>query len=393
MKSKWASSTIKVVLLFSVFSLMIPGYAIPSAFAPSCITPPSGLISWWPLNEAPGTGTSIDIIGALAGTWNGDPTAFAGKVNNALAFDGDDHVTISNDPSLEPASTITVDAWLRADSSPGHTYIVSKGAFGGSSPSYTLYAPDGDLGFLVRTTVGTPAWAVSPIVPAATAWDGEWHHVVGTYDGSDIRLYFDGVEVGDGTAKTGNILYGSADPKDLTIGTYAILAFTNLFFTGDVDEVEIFDRVLSQPEIQDIFEAGSAGKCIIGCSSGFYKNDAQKFGATQWTTILPSDDFEFLFGPIDDLKGKGANKNIALPDMLEALNTRGSGHNALAREAVSALLNSQVGSGVDYALSEAQVIALVSDALSGSAQDIEDVRASLFALNHGACPLLHGPKV
>ncbi len=254
------------VLLPLVFALVLSLGATPHmAIAQSCTTPPSNLVSWWPLDETSGTGTSVDIIGGLDGTWNGDPTAFAGKVNNALAFDGDDHVTVSNDPSLEPASTITVDAWLRAGSSPGHTYIISKGAFAGSSPSYTIYSPQGNLGFLVRTTVST--WDNSPIVPAATAWDGNWHHVAGTYDGSDIRLYFDGVEVGDGTAKTGNILYGSADPKDLTIGTYAILSFTELFFTGDVDEVEIFDRVLSESEIEAIYDAGSAGKCkdvVIG---------------------------------------------------------------------------------------------------------------------------------
>jgi len=247
-----------VFMIATVFSLGLT--SIPQAIAQSCTTPPSNLVSWWPLDETSGTGTSVDTIGGLDGTWNGDPTAFAGKVNNALAFDGDDHVTVSNDPSLEPANTITVDAWVRADSSPGHSYIVSKGTFGGSSPSYALYAPNGNLGFLVRTT-DTNNWAVSPTVPTATAWDGNWHHVAGTYDGSDIRLYFDGVEVGDGTAKTGNILYASTNSNDLGIGTYLILTFTTLFFTGDVDEVEIFDRVLSESEIFAIYDAGSAGKC------------------------------------------------------------------------------------------------------------------------------------
>ena len=55
-----ASKSFKVILLISVLSLLIPAGSIPSAFAPSCIAPPSNLVSWWPLDETSGT-TSEDI--------------------------------------------------------------------------------------------------------------------------------------------------------------------------------------------------------------------------------------------------------------------------------------------------------------------------------------------
>jgi len=217
--------------------------------------------------------------------------------------------------------------------------------------------------------------------------DGTWHHIAVTWQSSDgeTKVYADGVPsthtvaTGTSIAGAGSLVLGQE--QDNVGGGFSVAEA----FEGLLDDVRIYDRVLTESEVLAL--------STEGCSSGFYKNDAQKFGVTQWTTILPGGDFQTVFGDIDDLKGKRNNKDIAFPDMLEALNTRGSGHNALAREAVSALLNSQVGSGVDYGLTEAQVIALVSGALSGSAQDIEDARASLFALNHAGCPLLHGPKV
>ena len=72
-----------------------------------------------------------------------------------------------------------------------------------------------------------------------------------------------------------------------------------------------------------------------GCSPGFWKTDVKtKFAENEWpidSTTL----FQSIFDDIDDLKGKGPNKDIEDPTFFDALNTRGSGHNALAREAAA----------------------------------------------------------
>ena len=290
-------------------------------------------------------------------------------------------MTLIATPTPFPSSAITVAFWMKSPTTPP------------AIPAFVSYAEAvGGFNDVVIQNLFTGVEACFndiPCTPAGTPniLDGTWHHIAVTWRSSDgeTKIYADGAPTthttapGTFIAPLGTLVLGQE--QDSVGGGFS----ESEAFVGLLDDVRIYDRVLTEFEILAL--------STEGCSSGFYKNDAQKFGATQWTTILPDDDFQTVFGPIADLKGKGNNKDIALPDMLEALNTRGSGHNALAREAVSALLNSQVGSGVDYALSEAQVIALVSGALSGSAQDIEDARASLFALNHAGCPLLHGPKV
>jgi hypothetical protein len=53
-------------------------------------------------------------------------------------------------------------------------------------------------------------------------WDGRWHAVAGSYDGSTVRLYLDGVQVGSGTTASGSIDYAAfiRAKRDLTVGDY-----------------------------------------------------------------------------------------------------------------------------------------------------------------------------
>jgi len=76
---------------------------------------------------------------------------------------------------------------------------------------------------------------------------GAFHHIAGTYDGSTMRLYLDGVEV------------GSLDVSG-TVGT-GTNAELSASLHGLLDEVEIYNRALSLSEIQAIFNAGAEGKC------------------------------------------------------------------------------------------------------------------------------------
>ena len=108
-----------------------------------------------------------------------------------------------------------------------------------------------------------------------------------------------------------------------------------------------------------------------GCTPGFWKNSTGSWPAA----YKPGDDFDATFGV------NFFNPNISL---LTALNTGGGGKNALARHAVAALLNS-VHSGVDYALSSAEVIAVVRAAFTSG--DYESAKNRLAGFNEADCVL------
>ena len=128
---------------------------------------------------------------------------------------------------------------------------------------------------------------------------------------------------------------------------------------------------------------------LEGCSSGFWKTDTKGKFDLQWTTHLPGDEYDTVFGEAILLPAKGNKDPNADPTLLEALKAKGGKINALAREAVAALLNS-VDTSIMYPLTEDQVIAIVDAAVAdGSDEAIENARAVLFDLNHAGCPLSH----
>lgn len=207
------------------------------------------LVGWWPLNEGRGqvvhdwSGHGNDgYLGTSPLADAADPTWIPGVwFGSALRFDGNDTVTIPDSASLEP-STITVSAWFRGTGTPGqYKQIVSKGAANGcNNGSYGLYTGIGSgLAFYIADANGV--YNVSPAAPP-TVWDGKWHNAAGTFDGSTIRLYIDGKQIGTGTSSALQIAYNPPDGGS-NLGDYADPS-CGLALTGDIDGVQVWSKAL-----------------------------------------------------------------------------------------------------------------------------------------------------
>jgi hypothetical protein len=231
-----------------------------------------GLASWWG-----GENNAQDSIGSRHGTPFGSTTFAPGKVGQALSFDGDgDHVRVQNAVVLEP-TTVSVEAWVNSTTLTAYgeyNYILAKGAaeFRGASYALTtsLNQEGGGLWFYVGNG---SAFAYSPD-PGPGIWDGNWHHVVGTYDGSFVRLYVDGVEVGNGNRLDNVLGYGLPTSNDLYIGTYG--GIPGYSFDGLIDEPAVFNRALTSEEVRKLYAAGPAGKSVLatGVTVNLHTNDA-----------------------------------------------------------------------------------------------------------------------
>jgi hypothetical protein len=153
---------------------------------------------------------------------------------SALAFNGWQYVAAPDTTALEPAH-VTVDAWVRRSGSPGlWRYVLSKGSVGCDRSAYGMYSGwTGGISFYVSNATH---YTISPEAPASVVWDGGWHHVVGSYDGTRVRLWIDGAQVGDGTPATIAIAYGIGS-KGVYLGTYR--GSCELGFKGDIDDVQI----------------------------------------------------------------------------------------------------------------------------------------------------------
>ena len=206
-----------------------------------CVAPPADLVAWWP-----GDGNPYDIQGGDTGTLNGDATFASGEVSQAFSFDGNgDYVEAPNSASLNPG-VVTVDAWIKPSDVSGNHNVIFKG-----NHEYLLQIRNGNVLFGSKDSSGNYAeFQGSLTVPA-----NQWSHVAITHDGSTKRIYVNGA-LDPVTQSQSGLYTGDTDP--LEIGTHH---FIQEFFSGLIDEVEIFSRALSQQEIQAIYDAGGAGKC------------------------------------------------------------------------------------------------------------------------------------
>jgi hypothetical protein len=211
------------------------------------------LVGWWPMNE--GSGQVVHdwsfhgnngYLGSTPAADAQDPTWIPGVFwGTALRFDGaDDRVTIPDSASLEP-QRLTVDAWVRQDGWHGNfDYIISKNALACDRSSYGMdTAANGGLEFYVSDH---NQQYTSPIADRSL-WDGNWHNVAGTFDGNTVRLYIDGVQVGNGTPAPITIDY-SLPVQTGMIGSYengsACPNGNNLVLNGDIDGVQIWSQAL-----------------------------------------------------------------------------------------------------------------------------------------------------
>lgn len=215
-----------------------------------------GLGGWWRFNEGSGT-IAHDYSGhGNSGTVSGAPWT-SGYFGGALGFDGStSRVTVPDSSWLEPAAAITVSAWVKASGTPGQfRYIVSKGALSCIAASYGLYTGySTGLQFYISQNGGF-SYTVSPDAGTGV-WDGNWHFVVGTYDGSAVHLYVDGNQVGGGTPTSGSIAYGLSGGNDLFIGHYD--GCTDHDFAGTIDEPTVWGQALTPLQIRIAYQLMAA---------------------------------------------------------------------------------------------------------------------------------------
>jgi prepilin-type N-terminal cleavage/methylation domain-containing protein len=212
----------------------------------------SNAVGVWNFDEGTGT-TLIDISGyGNNGTLNKGANG-TGLVwvdsdieGSAIQFDGvDDWIDCGNDPSLRNmGSAVTVEAWAKyngyGDDGQSYSVIIVKG----SPWTFLLENPSNKIRF--RITVG----GVDSNAQDPTAHElNRWYHFVGTYDGSNVRIYKDGIQVGI-TPRTGAIATNDVTAK---IGTYTGTTYN---FNGILDGIRIYAEALPATGIQKRYVQG-----------------------------------------------------------------------------------------------------------------------------------------
>lgn len=175
-------------------------------------------------------------------------------------------------PLLETPQ-VTLLAWIRQSGNPGTLrYIAGRGddgspTCGGSTYAlYTGYPGKAGLHFYVRSGPTAAATFSAPASDAAV-FDGQWHLVAGTYDGTAAQLYVDGAPVGPATPAAPPLRYALGGGTSLYVDGYPVEAcalFANADdWPGSIDEVRVYDRALSASELGRLAAAGATAPDLV----------------------------------------------------------------------------------------------------------------------------------
>ncbi|RMD66488.1 hypothetical protein D6817_04000, partial [Candidatus Pacearchaeota archaeon] len=167
-----------------------------------------------------------------------------GMFNQACTFDGlDDYLTVEVPGLIEGLPALTISAWVKnAAPASGDRYVTSVGG----NIMYFRLENDGRYLFAVYNDTGS----VGQIKSDNRLDDTNWHHLVGVYDGSNVKLYVDGVLQSQIASLTGTI---ERQNNVLKIGALG----SGRLWNGLIDEFAVWQRALSETEIQQLYSQGS----------------------------------------------------------------------------------------------------------------------------------------
>ena len=203
----------------------------------------NGLVSWWKLDEGEGSiahdsknGHDAEI---LNGTWIDD-----GAIGKALNMNGSSSEIIAGSDSELLPDAWTVEMWVRYTGTARHALF--GWSSGGTSAYPGVILHYATAGHLIYMNSGNYAYfSTSPPVN-----DGNWHMIdivmpgTGRYDIENAKMYVDGTELERTSLYTGT---NQAEKEELRF------CHVGWWYAGDIDELLIYNRVLSQSEIEQNF--------------------------------------------------------------------------------------------------------------------------------------------
>lgn len=189
----------------------------------------------------------FDSQGSNTGSIKNEGKRVAGIKGNGLRLTGSGYVQLGKTFGKEVEDEVSVSAWIKPNSTRDDFQgIVMHG--GSNLETFGLYILPGSslIGF---ATAGT----TSPWLTAAginKLWDGNWHHLAATYDGTEKIIYLDGEVIAKASA-SGSI--DSGEGYNLLIGAGRDYESPIYLYEGIIDEVRIYNYGLIPAEVEDLF--------------------------------------------------------------------------------------------------------------------------------------------
>jgi len=257
----------KILTIFFALTVIATSFMYANMAKAQAIT--EGLVSYWSFDKNTISGKTVkDIQGGHDAEIVGDTEVTAGKCHEALIFnEGNKNYISIPAEAINDLDAGTIEARVKLDSNEKGVIIAKQHDNVGTYAVFSIgyYASVNGLG--VSGKAGTLYFhSKNPGGPLEVSSssildEGQWYHVAVTFDTSGAKLYIDGSL--DGTADGDYSIPNDLSPLYTTIGAW--ISNDNgpwSYFNGIIDEVRIYNRVLSEAEVRH----NSAKGCAVAPS-------------------------------------------------------------------------------------------------------------------------------
>ena len=205
----------------------------------------------------------VDSLGNATLSSNGGVTFAAGKIGNSAVFNGSSSYAYKNDVTiLSGTSDRSYSLWAYINSgSTDRMLLLGQGNFNASNQNFDLEANSYHSGN-VSDSYGIHWWGNGLKFDSAPVLYNQWVHLVVTQSGGNInstntKLYVNGVQKTLSSASTSNYSIPSTSRISLGARAYGSGADRDLFVNGKIDHVRMFNRVITQSEVNTLYNSGS----------------------------------------------------------------------------------------------------------------------------------------
>jgi len=195
----------------------------------------------------PGSGTTWYDLSENGNHGTNSGSTYSSTNNGYFSFDNtDDVVTIPNSTSLNPTAGLTIESWVNFDTNSAD-FIFEKGNV---NTQFSLFSHGSDIVFRTKHSGDTGYHTQNPSKTSVGVVNGQWHHIVGSWNGSTKRIYIDGV-LKNSASKSGALV---TTTPGAAVGRFGGTS-TGYYFGGGIAKVAVYSRGITAEEIQQNFNA------------------------------------------------------------------------------------------------------------------------------------------
>ena len=207
-----------------------------------------GLYGYWKLDET--SGNAADSTGnGYTGTCTNITYTASGKVSRCYTFNGStSHVYLGN--VIKPTTAVSFSFWFKTTGTASEAFFIEHTEYDGAWKGFRCSIYDnGAIGILFAN--GNDLQMLDAAYSSGKD-DDQWHHVLVTFNGTTVYIYFDGTK-NSGWSWPYTIAYVTSTPN-LAFGSNSS---GGLVLDGEMDEIAIWNRALSDTEASDLYNSGS----------------------------------------------------------------------------------------------------------------------------------------